>query len=146
MFKRLAGSQMFQRSGYARGIFRLYRFRLCRYRSVLDRKRHEGIHRTDGNLDRGLYLKRHPGAGKSGLTFTKFRALIKLQFFKKFRKENHMDSCDSNGRSRRDGQNQNYEFQPCVPDCWSAAGSFLSVNRAVWQHISACFNRLVIQC
>lgn len=38
----------------------LYRFRLCRYRSVLDRKRHEGIHRTDGNLDRGLYLKRHP--------------------------------------------------------------------------------------
>ena len=26
--------------------------------------------------------------------------------FLKFRKENHMDSCDSNGRSRRDGQNQ----------------------------------------
>lgn len=40
----------------------------------------KGIHRTDGNLDRGLYLKRHPSAGKSGLTFTKFRALIKLQF------------------------------------------------------------------
>lgn len=87
--KRLAGSQMFQRSGYARGIFRLYRFRLCRYRSVLDRKRHEGIHRTDGNLDRGLYLKRHPGAGKSGLTFTKFRALIKLQFLKIQKGEPH---------------------------------------------------------
>lgn len=65
------------------------RFRLCRYRSVLDRKRHEGIHRTDGNLDRGLYLKRHPGAGKSGLTFTKFRALIKLQFLKIQKGEPH---------------------------------------------------------
>ena len=59
------------------------------YRSVLDRKRHEGIHRTDGNLDRGLYLKRHPGAGKSGLTFTKFRALIKLQFLKIQKGEPH---------------------------------------------------------
>ncbi len=29
MLKELAGSQMFQRSGYARGIFRLYRFLLC---------------------------------------------------------------------------------------------------------------------
>ena len=45
--------------------------------------------RTDGNLDRGLYLKRHPGAGKSGLTFTKFRALIKLQFLKIQKGEPH---------------------------------------------------------
>ena len=44
---------------------------------------------TEGNLDRGLYLKRHPGAGKSGLTFTKFRALIKLQFLKIQKGEPH---------------------------------------------------------
>ena len=31
-------------------------------------------------LTEDFIFKRHPGAGKSGLTFTKFRALIKLQF------------------------------------------------------------------
>ncbi len=57
-----------------------------------------------------------------------------------------MDSCDSNGRSRRDGQNQTMNSNHAYQTVGPAAGSFLSVNRAVWQHISACFNRLVIQC
>ena len=56
-----------------------------------------------------------------------------------------MDSCDSNGRSRRDGQNQTMNSNHAYQTVGLPQGLF-ECKSAVWRHISACFNRLVIQC